>query len=78
MVEQGQTVKVQKITPGSVDGDNTAINEGLQAGQVVVVDGADKLKDGAKVQVSSPGTGPRARRLRPRPPGSIITGRLRK
>jgi len=57
VVESGQTVKVQKVTPGLVDGDNTAINEGLQAGQVVVVDGADKLRDGAKVQVSSPGNG---------------------
>jgi multidrug efflux system membrane fusion protein len=57
LVKPDQTVTVQKVTPGAVDGDNTAITQGVSVGQIVVIDGADKLREGAKVQVSAPGNG---------------------
>src|SRR5215469_11730214 len=43
------TVKIVPVKLGPVEGERQAIKSGLTAGQVVVVDGADKLKDGAKV-----------------------------
>jgi multidrug efflux system membrane fusion protein len=47
------TVAVQKVTLGPDDGKNVAVTEGLEPGQVVVTDGADRLKDGAKITVTS-------------------------
>jgi membrane fusion protein, multidrug efflux system len=53
-VNADQTVSVQKVTLGPGDPTNIAITQGLQPGATVVVDGADKLKDGAKVLVRQP------------------------
>jgi membrane fusion protein, multidrug efflux system len=44
-----QTVSVRKVSLGPGDATNVVINQGLKPGEMVVVDGADKLKDGAKV-----------------------------
>jgi multidrug efflux system membrane fusion protein len=44
-------VRVVKLGP--VQGDNVSIDEGLAPGDQVVVDGADKLREGAKVEPSS-------------------------
>ena len=44
-----QTVSVRKVTLGPGDPTNITITQGLAPGESVVVDGADKLKDGAKV-----------------------------
>jgi membrane fusion protein, multidrug efflux system len=46
------TVSVHKITPGPSDGNDTAILSGLSVGQTVVVDGTDRLSDGAKITVA--------------------------
>jgi membrane fusion protein, multidrug efflux system len=46
-----QTVSVRKVTLGPGDTTNIAITQGLQTGETVVIDGTDKLKDGAKVQL---------------------------
>ncbi|HLQ09312.1 MAG TPA: MdtA/MuxA family multidrug efflux RND transporter periplasmic adaptor subunit [Steroidobacteraceae bacterium] len=46
-----QTVSVRKVTLGPGDPTNVSITQGLIPGEVVVVDGADKLKDGAKIQL---------------------------
>jgi multidrug efflux system membrane fusion protein len=45
------TVSVQTVTPGPTDGETTSITAGLSPGDVVVIDGTDRLKDGAKVTV---------------------------
>jgi multidrug efflux system membrane fusion protein len=47
------TVAIRKVVLGPVDGDRVAVTSGLQPGDAVVVDGADKLKDGFKVTVRS-------------------------
>lgn len=53
VVKPDQTVTVQNVTPGPVQDENTAIEKGLAAGDVVVIDGADKLRDGTKVQATN-------------------------
>jgi multidrug efflux system membrane fusion protein len=45
-------VSVHKVTPGQSDGQNTVITDGLKAGDTVVVDGTDRLSDGAKIKVA--------------------------
>ena len=47
------TVSVRKVTLGPSDGKNTAILSGLSVGDTVVVDGTDRLSDGAKISVAS-------------------------
>jgi multidrug efflux system membrane fusion protein len=47
------TVAVQQITTGPTDGSMTAVNSGLAAGDRVVVDGADRLRGGLHVNVST-------------------------
>jgi multidrug efflux system membrane fusion protein len=58
IVNADQTVSVRKVTLGPGDAANTAITEGLKPGDTVVVDGADTLKDGAKVLLSQHGAKP--------------------
>ncbi|HTQ75527.1 MAG TPA: MdtA/MuxA family multidrug efflux RND transporter periplasmic adaptor subunit [Burkholderiales bacterium] len=57
VVNNDGTVAIRKIKPGPVDGLNTAVDEGIAPGETVVVDGHDKLRDGAKVDVASRGAG---------------------
>ena len=45
------SVRVLKL--GQTDGDYVAVTSGLSAGDVVVVDGADRLREGAAVRVVS-------------------------
>lgn len=52
VVKPDNVVSMRLITVGKVQGENTEILTGLQAGEVVVTDGADKLRDGGKVEVA--------------------------
>jgi multidrug efflux system membrane fusion protein len=54
LVNSNDTVSVRKVTLGPSDGTNTAILSGLALGDTVVVDGTDRLSDGAKISVSAP------------------------
>jgi len=45
---------VHKVTLGPSDGKNTVIASGLAAGDTVVIDGTDRLSDGAKIKVAPP------------------------
>ncbi len=62
VVNPDDTVSVQNVTTGPTDGTNTVITKGLSPGDVVVTDGVDRLKDGAKISIAgpSPGTIPAA------------------
>jgi len=53
VVNKDNTVSVRQVTEGPTQEDNVAIDDGLEAGEVVVVEGADKLKEGSKVLISS-------------------------
>ncbi len=57
VVNADSTVNARPVTLGSVDGDNTGVISGVKAGEQVVFDGADKLKDGGKVKVIKPQVG---------------------
>jgi multidrug efflux system membrane fusion protein len=45
------TVTMRKVTVGPVDGERTAITAGVQAGESVVIDGVDRLREGAKITI---------------------------
>jgi multidrug efflux system membrane fusion protein len=58
-VAADRSVSIAKVQLGPVDGDNVAV-EGLAPGDLVVVDGADRLREGATVTLAGEaGTGPR-------------------
>jgi multidrug efflux system membrane fusion protein len=49
LVRPDRTVTVRPVTLGVVDGEQVAVSAGLTAGAVVVTEGADRLRDGAKI-----------------------------
>jgi membrane fusion protein, multidrug efflux system len=49
VVKPDSTVAVRPIALGQVDGNNVAVTSGLTAGETVVTDGGDRLRDGAAV-----------------------------
>ncbi len=51
VVKDDDTVTVRPIKIGPADSGRTAILSGLQVGEKVVIDGADRLREGAKVAV---------------------------
>ena len=53
VVKPDSTVGVQVIQTGVTDGDNVQATSGLKSGDTVVVDGTDRLRDGAKVKVTA-------------------------
>jgi multidrug efflux system membrane fusion protein len=57
VVKEDHSDAVRKIKPGTAEGLNSAVEDGLAPGEIVVVDGHDKLRDGAKVEVASRGAG---------------------
>jgi membrane fusion protein, multidrug efflux system len=61
VVAQDQSVSLRPVTTGPASGDTIAIDKGLAVAEQIVTDGADKLKAGAKVEVTTPGAGKVAR-----------------
>jgi membrane fusion protein, multidrug efflux system len=55
VVGADDTVSARTVDLGPLDGAMFAVNKGLSPGDRVVVDGADRLRDGAKVLVSGAG-----------------------
>jgi multidrug efflux system membrane fusion protein len=49
VVKPDQTVEARPVTVGVTDGDDVAIDTGLTVGEQVVVDGAERLRDGSPV-----------------------------
>jgi multidrug efflux system membrane fusion protein len=49
IVNADRTVSVRPVTLGVVDGERVAVQKGLAAGEMVVTEGADRLRDGAEV-----------------------------
>lgn len=52
VVKPDNTVSVRLVTVGQVQGEDTEILTGLKAGEIVVTDGADKLREGGKVEIA--------------------------
>jgi membrane fusion protein, multidrug efflux system len=57
VVDANNTVNLRKVTLGPASGDLISISAGVQPGEQVVIDGVDKLRDGAKVSTGPPGGG---------------------
>ncbi|MGI8570005.1 MAG: efflux RND transporter periplasmic adaptor subunit [Methylocella sp.] len=57
VVGAGDTVSARTVDLGPLDGAMFAVNAGLSPGDRVVVDGADRLRDGAKVLIAAGGEG---------------------
>ena len=51
VVKADNTIEVRNVVSTLTDGDQAAIDSGIETGEVVVVDGADKLQQGSKVTV---------------------------
>src|SRR5262249_38174314 len=52
VINADDTVSVRQVSTGPVDGNVTAVNSGLSAGERVVTHGTDRLRDGVKVTVA--------------------------
>ena len=57
LVNSDSTVSVRKIVLGVTEGDRVEVRSGLAPGDRVVVDGADKLRDGAKITMGTAADG---------------------
>jgi membrane fusion protein, multidrug efflux system len=53
LINPDSTVSVRKVQLGVTDGDRVEVRSGLAPGDRIVIDGADKLRDGAKINVRS-------------------------
>ncbi len=51
VVGADSTVTMRTVTLGATENDRVAVTQGLKPGEVVVVDGADRLRDGASVTI---------------------------
>lgn len=51
VVGADDTVTVRKVTTGLAEGDRTQITQGLAAGERVVTDGVDRLREGSRVTI---------------------------
>ncbi len=51
VVKDDKSVTVRPVKVGSTDGETAAIDSGVSPGEMVVVDGTDKLREGAKVEL---------------------------
>lgn len=54
VINQNETVSVRPVKLGPSDGKETQVVSGLSAGERVVIDGTDRLRDGQKVTIPPP------------------------
>jgi multidrug efflux system membrane fusion protein len=66
VIQPGDTVAAKPISLGATEGERVAVTSGLTLGDRIVVDGADKLKDGMKVLVAGQDAPPRGASKRTR------------
>jgi len=57
VVKTDQTAALRLVTVGVTQEGNASITSGLSVGELVVVDGADRLRDGSKVEVKGQNSG---------------------
>lgn len=53
VVKDDRTVTLRPVKTGPVEGDVVVIESGVAAGELVVVDGMDRLREGAKVELTT-------------------------
>src|SRR3984893_11043920 len=54
LIKTDNTVSVRPVQLGVTDGDRVEVRSGLSPGDRIVIDGADKLRDGARINVRPP------------------------
>jgi multidrug efflux system membrane fusion protein len=64
LVKADRTVTVRPVAVGVVQGDDTSIPSGLAEGELVVADGAERLREGSKVDLKDPNKGADGRKGR--------------
>ncbi len=57
LVKPDKTATVRPVTVGEIQGGEASILKGLSPGDLVVVDGAERLREGARVELRAPNTG---------------------
>jgi len=57
LVKTDDTVAIQVVETGVTDGEKIAVTKGLEVGDQVVIDGVDRLRDGARIRRPSGGRG---------------------
>lgn len=59
VVKEDKTVTLRDVKTGPAEGDSTVIESGVEPGELIVVDGMDRLREGAKVELpTKEGAGP--------------------
>ena len=51
VIKQDKTVELRKVGVGVAEGDSVSVESGIAPGELVVVEGSDRLRDGAKVEI---------------------------
>jgi multidrug efflux system membrane fusion protein len=54
LVKPDQTVAIQAVSVGAIDGSTAEIVKGLQPGQTIATDNFDKLQEGARIAGNKP------------------------
>jgi multidrug efflux system membrane fusion protein len=54
VVKTDNTAEMRPVSLGPAQGDDQSIRDGVAPGELIVVDGADRLREGAKVELQAP------------------------
>jgi multidrug efflux system membrane fusion protein len=54
VLKEDKTVALRLVKAGTSEGENVMVDSGVSPGDVVVVEGSDRLRDGAKAEVPDP------------------------
>jgi multidrug efflux system membrane fusion protein len=54
VLKDDKTVALRPVKVGASEGENVMVDSGVSPGEVVVVEGSDRLRDGAKAEVPNP------------------------
>jgi multidrug efflux system membrane fusion protein len=54
VLKDDKTVALRPVKVGASEGENVMVDSGISPGEVVVVEGSDRLRDGAKAEVPDP------------------------
>jgi multidrug efflux system membrane fusion protein len=56
VVKQDDTIEMRNITTGAMEGDQVEVSKGVEPGDLLVTEGADKLRQGIKVAMRGKGS----------------------
>ena len=54
VVKANNTVELRRVKKGAIEGDKTWIEQNLTEGEMVIIEGFDRLKDGSKIDMTPP------------------------